>query len=297
MFCGLCVFQAKDTPEPDFDLSDCNLKDIPSGVFVLCRVLLKQHLYLQNNQLQSLNGGGTLKDLSNLTVINLSFNRFTRVPDEFCNTLKNLRVKPTRHIRPAVELLFRNNHFGFFVCLFQELFLSHNAIDILPASINKLTNLQLLDVSHNHLTRIDQIGFMPTLRILNITGNINLKNLPAQLSTCDSLNDIALDADYIVYPPPSIIERGTVEILKFLLEQNDGPIEEHTVIMNVAPDPLQCVKQTTVNMLNIERGCDVVREMNTTNDKYSREKVCIHGMLSSFKHVYDCSLYFSLKKK
>lgn len=100
LFCSLlhlfiefyCLFQAKDTPEPDFDLSDCNLKDIPSGVFVLCRVLLKQHLNLQNNQLQSLNGGGSLKDLSNLTVINLSFNRFTRVPDEFCNTLKNLRV-------------------------------------------------------------------------------------------------------------------------------------------------------------------------------------------------------------
>lgn len=86
------MIQAKDTPEPDFDLSDCNLKDIPSGVFVLCRVLLKQHLNLRNNQLQSLSGGGAIKDLSNLTVINLSFNRFTRVPDEFCNTLKNLRV-------------------------------------------------------------------------------------------------------------------------------------------------------------------------------------------------------------
>lgn len=84
--------QAKDTPEPVFDLSDCHLKDIPSGVFVLCRVLLKERLNFENNLLQSLSGGGALKDLSNLTVINLSFNRFTRVPDEFCNSLKNLRV-------------------------------------------------------------------------------------------------------------------------------------------------------------------------------------------------------------
>ena len=61
-------------------------------MFVLCRVLLKQRLNLQNNQLQSLNGGGVLTDLSNLTQINLSFNRFTRVPDEFCTTLKSLRV-------------------------------------------------------------------------------------------------------------------------------------------------------------------------------------------------------------
>lgn len=69
---------------------------MPSGVFVLCRILLKERLDLHNNQLQSLNGGGALNDLSNLTQINLSFNRFTRVPDEFCNTLKNLRVSFTR---------------------------------------------------------------------------------------------------------------------------------------------------------------------------------------------------------
>lgn len=68
---------------------------MPSGVFVLCRILLKERLDLHNNQLQSLNGGGALNDLSNLTQINLSFNRFTRVPDEFCNTLKNLRVSFT----------------------------------------------------------------------------------------------------------------------------------------------------------------------------------------------------------
>lgn len=134
--------------------------------------------------------------------------------------------------------------------------------------------MELLDVSHNHLTQIDQIGFMPNLRVLNITGNKNLKNLPSQLSTCDSLNDIVLDGEYIFYPPASIIERGTAEILKYLLEQNDGPMEE-TVINNEnkVKSPAQCVKQSTANMLNIERGCDVVRELNTTNEKYSREKV------------------------
>lgn len=86
------VSQAKDTPEPEFDLSECNLKDVPSGVFVLCRVLLKERLKLQKNQLQSLNGGGTLMDLSNLKLLDLSFNRFLRLPDDFCITLKNLRV-------------------------------------------------------------------------------------------------------------------------------------------------------------------------------------------------------------
>lgn len=57
-----------------------------------CRVLLKERLKLQNNQLQSLNGGGTIKDLSNLQVLDLSHNRFTKLPDQFCNILTNLRV-------------------------------------------------------------------------------------------------------------------------------------------------------------------------------------------------------------
>lgn len=137
--------------------------------------------------------------------------------------------------------------------------------------------MQLLDVSHNYLTRIDQIGFMPHLRVLNIAGNQNVKNLPAQLSTCDSLNDIVLDGCNIVYPPANVVERGTAEILKFLLENNDGPIGRDIVINDAIikkpNDPMHCVKQTTVNMLNIERGCDVVRELNATNEKYSREKV------------------------
>lgn len=88
----MSIFQAKDTPEPEFDLSECNLKDVPSGVFVLCRVLLKERLKLQNNQLQSLNGGGSFNDLSNIKLLDLSFNRFLRLPDDFFNTLKNLRV-------------------------------------------------------------------------------------------------------------------------------------------------------------------------------------------------------------
>lgn len=171
----------------------------------------------------------------------------------------------------------------------QELFLSHNVIDILPAAINKLTNLELLDVSYNRLTRIDQIGFMPNLRILNITGNVNLTKLPIQLTTCDSLTDLIFDAEYILYPPNDIIERGTIEILKYLLEQN-GPHEETQLMNNVNKktdanysETMKNIKQTTANMIDVERGRDIVRELNSTNekhscsanDRYSREKVCI----------------------
>lgn len=162
----------------------------------------------------------------------------------------------------------------------QELFLSFNVIRELPAAIKKLTNLELLDISHNKLTRIDQIGFMPNLRILNITGNDYLTQLPHQLATCDSLTDIVLDVQYILYPPANVVECGTAEILKYLLEHN-GPCDDQLIDLNKA----QNIKRTTANMLEIERGRDVVQELNytndkhsiSTNDKYAREKVCNIG--------------------
>lgn len=151
-----------------------------------------------------------------------------------------------------------------------------------------MTNLEFLDVSYNRLNRIDQIGFMPNLRILNITGNANLTKLPIQLTTCDSLCDLILDAEHILYPSNDIIECGTDSILKYLLEQN-GPHEEMlmTPLNNKKSqnsDALKNVKRTTANMIDVERGRDIVREMNTTNDKhssltndkYSREKVCLY---------------------
>jgi hypothetical protein len=39
--------QARENPEPVFDLSDCGLKQVPSGIYSLCRVFRKESLYLQ----------------------------------------------------------------------------------------------------------------------------------------------------------------------------------------------------------------------------------------------------------
>jgi len=39
--------QARENPEPVFDLSDCGLKLVPSGIYSLCKVFRKEALYLQ----------------------------------------------------------------------------------------------------------------------------------------------------------------------------------------------------------------------------------------------------------
>lgn len=88
---------ARETPEPEFVLSECDLKEVPSGVFILCRVLRKERLDLQRNRLRSLSGGGALGDLALLTVLDLRGNRFKSLPDEL-DQLTNLKVKLMRNV-------------------------------------------------------------------------------------------------------------------------------------------------------------------------------------------------------
>lgn len=183
---------AKETPESDFDLSDCNLKEIPPGVFIYCRILLKEQLNLSNNKLttfnNNINNGGQLSDLSLLKILDLRFNKIKELPDEIFK-LVNLR----------------------------ELLISNNNLVKLPHTINCLKYLELLDVSSNKLQTINEINFMPNLRILNLAGNQNLKKLSANLTTCDQLCDLIIDLENIEWPPREICVGGAGIIIKYLL--------------------------------------------------------------------------------
>lgn len=91
----LFLFKARENPEPIFDLSECSLHDVPRGIYSLCRVFLKETLDLQNNFLHSLSGGGSLKDLQFLKVLNINDNKFRELPDDI-QFLINLEV--TQHL-------------------------------------------------------------------------------------------------------------------------------------------------------------------------------------------------------
>lgn len=43
------MLQARESPDPTFDVSNCELSDIPFGVYSLCKVLRKQVSYLSEN--------------------------------------------------------------------------------------------------------------------------------------------------------------------------------------------------------------------------------------------------------
>lgn len=254
---------AKETPEPIYDLADCNLKDVPSGVFIMCKVLRKEILTLSNNKLTSLNGGGALVDLHLLSTLNLSNNRFKKLPEEIYR-LENLR----------------------------ELFLSNNSLEKLPVAINRLKKLELLDISVNNLTTIEQISFMPLLRILNICGNVRLDKLPNQLATCDNLVDLVLDHNTISNPPADVVAGGTYAILKYLStgEIVPQPPETHS-------DEYDRSMTSTINFIASER--DELRQAELSREKQEKEKKLLEHERLAYEKDYlaESKLHEQQQKK
>lgn len=240
---------AKETPEPIYDLADCNLKDVPSGVFIMCKVLRKELLSLASNKLTSLNGGGALVDLHLLVTLNLSNNRFKKLPDEIYR-LENLR----------------------------ELFVSNNSLEKLPVTINRLKKLELLDVSVNNLTTLEQVSFMPQLRILNICGNVRLHKLPNQLATCDNLVDIVLDPNTVSEPPADVTTGGTYAIIKYL---STGEI----IHRPPSPEDQQdSYTRSTINFIASER--DELRQVELAREKHEKERKLMESERMAYEKDY-----------
>lgn len=114
---------------------------------------------------------------------------------------------------------------------------------------------------------------MPKLRILNIIGNANIRKLPVELGTCDSLVDILFDPEHIMYPPFQVIERGTADILNYLIVNGNDRNETIVEQSDQNSQPKINIKEATVNLLNVERGIDIVNEMSSFHGKLSKEQV------------------------
>lgn len=67
------------------------MREVPSGIYSLCRVFLKEKLLMNNNNLNTFNNGGSLSDLQFIKVLHIQHNSFTSLPSNI-NLLKNLQV-------------------------------------------------------------------------------------------------------------------------------------------------------------------------------------------------------------
>lgn len=210
------LYLAKESPEPVFDLSECQLKQVPSGIFSICKVFRKDQLLLNDNQLKSLDNGGLMSDLYLIKVLNISCNKFSQLHGD---------------IKYLVSIT--------------ELYVQDNELTFLPHSICNLQNLRILDVSKNNLQELTtSLGKLKNLRKLNIKENVNLTRLCPELCQASNLQLLDLDCDQFIYPPSEIATLGIIEIMIFLckhmnLEYTPPLQDDECIPTAVSPVTLQ----------------------------------------------------------
>eukprot|EP00092_Neocalanus_flemingeri_P028569 GFUD01031025.1.p1 GENE.GFUD01031025.1~~GFUD01031025.1.p1 ORF type:complete len:761 (-),score=260.52 GFUD01031025.1:320-2602(-) len=184
-------YLAQESPEPVYDLIDCALKNAPAGVFSRCKVLRKEALLLQENDLSSLSGGGSFSDLSELQVLDLHKNSLEKITEDVGH-LVNLRA----------------------------LYMQENKLKQLPNSIGSLKNLQTLNISGNSLKELPlSISGLVCLKTLDVRNNPKLKRIPKELAHIRCLETLLLDEKHINYPDPEIVSKGTEAIMRFLCSE------------------------------------------------------------------------------
>lgn len=178
------LYIAQESPDSTFDLSECALRDVPSGIFSKCRVFRKTTLVLRDNKLTSIHGGGLLKDLCDLVVLDLESNELAKLPDEFgfLHSLVTLNLKGN-----ALKKLpgsFAN------LASLQSLNLNDNKFKDFPTPVLRLQKLRNLDIAHNAITR-----------------------LPNNFFELRSLRSFAVDSWRLVFPEPAICEQPVESLM------------------------------------------------------------------------------------
>jgi len=174
-----------------YDLIDCALKNVPAGVFSRCKMLRKEALLLQENDLSSLSGGGSFSDLSELQVLDLHNNSLEKLTEDIGH-LVNVRA----------------------------LHIQDNKLKQLPNSIGSLKNLQTLNISGNCFKELPlSIRGLVSLKSLDVRNNPKLTRIPKEVAHIRSLETLLLDEKHINYPDADIVSQGTEAIMRFLCSE------------------------------------------------------------------------------
>ncbi|XP_035040701.2 E3 ubiquitin-protein ligase LRSAM1 isoform X1 [Hippoglossus stenolepis] len=170
------------------DISACELSDVPSSAFSMCKVLQKKVFILHNNELKTmLPKGCDIRSLATLKVLDLHENKIISLPED---------------IGKLVSLQILN--------------VEKNRLKVLPDSIGDLKLLQTLNLKGNFLSELpSSVGSLSSLRSLDLSDN-NCVQLPKPLAYIRTLESFTLDAAMMTYPPASVCSEGTESIQRFL---------------------------------------------------------------------------------
>uniref|UniRef100_A0A9J7ZKB9 Leucine rich repeat and sterile alpha motif containing 1 n=1 Tax=Cyprinus carpio carpio TaxID=630221 RepID=A0A9J7ZKB9_CYPCA len=144
----LCL--AKEAGADDIlDISACELAEVPSSAFSICKVLQKKVLILHGNDLRSLVPKGCfIGALATLKVLDLHENKLTSLPDDIGQllSLQVLNVEKN-HIKQLPDSIGDLRHL-------QTLNVKGNSLTVIPVSVGRMSSLRTLDISENSITEL-----------------------------------------------------------------------------------------------------------------------------------------------
>eukprot|EP00794_Sanderia_malayensis_P005582 gene5582-6271_t len=138
-----------------------------------------------------------------------------------CRDLKSKKLDLCRKkLHDIPSSIFELNHLEF-------LYLEGNSLHSLPDELFiSLPKLKWLDLRKNKLRSLPaSIGKLRFLRSLLLEGN-NLQKLPLELGLLKSLSGLHVAENPLEFPPPSVIEQGTLEILAYLRKHLDEKLKQ-----------------------------------------------------------------------
>ncbi|XP_033340246.1 E3 ubiquitin-protein ligase LRSAM1 isoform X2 [Megalopta genalis] len=254
------LYLARENPEPIFDVSECALKNVPSGIYSLCKVFRKKVLWMHNNKLTSLLGGGALSDLSLLVVLDIHGNEFTNLPSDI-------------------------------MCLssLKELYLQDNNIRKLPNEIVYLSKLTTLNVAKNNLKQLPEaIGKLKLLTVLDISQNKSLQKLPKSLGYAQQLTEFNIDGLNLSYPPEDILKGGTIVIVAFLANESgteyspEESVSEAELSRDISSEDMQTLYHNKNNDVQEHRQ-NALLEVEKTIRQQQEYEIGIQSVLKEHK--------------
>jgi Leucine-rich repeat (LRR) protein len=146
-----------------------------------------------------------------LTEIAAGYNRLTAVPPAI-GSLCRLSVLDVRNN----QLSSLPEELALCVEL-RDLVLSFNRFSLLPPVLYRLKKLEHIIAENNQITAIDVEGLrqLPMIQTLDLQNN-SVAHVPPQLGTISTLKHLQLAGNVFRNPRPSVLARGTAELLQFL---------------------------------------------------------------------------------
>ncbi|CAL4147450.1 unnamed protein product, partial [Meganyctiphanes norvegica] len=253
------------------NLSHNKLEDLPCGLFALPEL---RSLQLDYNKLTSLpNDIGNLTvleylDVSNnelitlppnigyvmwLSKFNASNNKIKTIPEELGDLHNLTQLDLTKNeleelpksigdLKKLEQLYLRHNRLKFLPPLhscqaLKELHLGNNLISEMTAEQLKfISGVSVLDLRDNKLEDLpDVITVLQGLERLDLTNN-NLATLPFHIAFLPHLKSLSLEGNGMRQIRRDIIQRGTVQLLKYLRSRISEPINTFPGFENTPVD-------------------------------------------------------------